>query len=44
MRTIETQAMVNSGVSQSYAANAVNKAIQDLIRKGVTAPTRIPWN
>ena len=37
MRTIEIQAMTNSGVPVDY------KAIQQLQQMGITAPSKIPW-
>jgi len=43
MRTIEIQAMTNSGVPVDYATNAVDKAIQQLQRMGITVPSKIPW-
>jgi len=43
MRTIEIQAMTNSGVPVDYATNAVDKAIQQLQQMGITAPSKIPW-
>ena len=43
MRTIEIQAMTNSGVPVDYATNAVDKAIQQLQQNGITAPSKIPW-
>jgi len=44
MRDIEIQALVNSGVPVDYAVHAVDAAIADLIKSGVTAPATIPWN
>ena len=44
MRTIEIESMVNVGVTKSYATQAVDAAIAELISLGITAPTRIPWN
>ena len=43
MREIEIQAMTNSGVPLSYARNAVDRAIAELLEAGITSPTRIPW-
>ena len=44
MRQIEIQAMTNVGVPVNYATNAVDKAVVDLLKSGVTQPVRIPWN
>lgn len=44
MKEIEIKALTNSGVSEDYATNAVEKAIEDLIGHGVTKPINIPWN
>jgi len=44
MRDIEIQALVNSGVPRDYAVNAVDTAIADLKKLGITAPVAIPWN
>lgn len=44
MRNIEIQAMVNSGVPKDYATHAVDEAIKELIKSGVSNPTKIPWN
>jgi hypothetical protein len=43
MANIETRAMVNAGVPESYAQNAVGKAFNQLIEWGVTAVSNIPW-
>ncbi|MCI9338147.1 MAG: hypothetical protein HFH93_11530, partial [Lachnospiraceae bacterium] len=44
MKEIEIKAFINSGVPKDYAINAVEKAVADLIKHGVTGPVRIPWN
>lgn len=44
MRKIETNALINSGVPENYAINAVEKAITDLTKNGITKPVKIPWN
>ncbi|MEY8357222.1 hypothetical protein AALB39_28310 [Lachnospiraceae bacterium 54-53] len=44
MKQIEIQAMTNAGVPINYATNAVDKAIADLLKLGITKPVRIPWN
>ena len=36
MRKIETNALINSGVPENYAINAVEKAITDLTKNGIT--------
>lgn len=41
---IEIKAMTNSGVPLNYATNAVDKAVDALIKSGVTKPSRIPWS
>jgi len=43
MKQIEINAMTNSGVPINYAANAVDKAVDALVKSGVTNPSRIPW-
>jgi hypothetical protein len=43
MAAIETQAMVNAGVSATTASSAVGEAVQQLLEWGITGPTRIPW-
>lgn len=43
IRQIEIKAMTNAGVPIDYATNAVDKAIDALMKAGVTNPSRIPW-
>ena len=44
MRQIEIEALTNAGVPLDYATHAVDKAIDALIKAGVTNPSRIPWS
>ena len=44
MKQIEIQAMTNAGVPLDYATNAVNNAIVDLSKSGISQPVKIPWN
>ncbi len=43
MKQIEIKAMTNSGVPLDYAKNAVEKAIEQLTKSGITQPSRTPW-
>ena len=44
MRHIEVKAMTNASIPVDYATNAVHRAIIELIKSGITQPSRIPWN
>ena len=43
VESIETQALVKSGLSPDRAAATVRKTIKALIASGVKEPTKIPW-
>jgi hypothetical protein len=44
MQEIEVKALTNSGIPEDYAKLFVNKAIEQLVKWGVTEPSQIPWN
>jgi hypothetical protein len=43
IESIETQALVKSGMDPGRAAATVRETIKALIASGVKEPTRIPW-
>jgi hypothetical protein len=43
MAKIETEALVEGGMTLDIAKATVAKAIQELKAAGVAAPVRIPW-
>lgn len=43
MANIEYQALVNSGIPEAYARNAISQAFADLLKNGVTQTNQIPW-